>query len=248
MNKKIIIIGGAGFIGHNLAIKLKENNFDVSIIDGLEVNNLTSVIGNYDNLPYPLLSKKIIDSRLDLLSEKKIPLFVQDARNYHSLSHIISKIKPEVIIHLAAVSHAVRSNKNPYNTFDHSLRTLENALDVSRDNVKHFIFLSSSMVYGNFKTPEVNEESVCEPIGIYGALKYAAEKIIIAYNQVFNLPYTILRPSALYGERCISRRVGQIFIENALFDKELSINGDGKEKLDFTYIEDLTDGILKHKK
>ena len=244
MHKKIIIIGGAGFIGHNLGIKLKENNFDVSIVDGLEVNNLTSVIGNYDNLPYPLLSKKIIDSRLDLLSEKKIPLYVQDARNYHSLSHIISKTKPEVVIHLAAVSHAVRSNKNPYNTFDHSLRTLENALDASRDCVKHFIFLSSSMVYGNFKKQEATEESVCEPIGIYGALKYAAEKIIIAYNQVFNLPYTILRPSALYGERCISRRVGQIFIENALFDKDLTINGDGKEKLDFTYIEDLTEGIL----
>ena len=244
MDKKIIIIGGAGFIGHNLAIKLKENNFDVSIIDGLEVNNLTSIIGNYDNLPYPLFSKKIIDSRLNLLSKKKIPLYVQDARDYHLLSGIISKIKPEVIIHLAAVSHAVRSNKNPYNTFDHSLRTLENALDASRDSVKHFIFLSSSMVYGNFKTKEVSEDSVCEPIGIYGALKYAAEKIIIAYNQVFNLPYTILRPSALYGERCISRRVGQIFIENALFDKELRVNGDGKEKLDFTYIEDLTDGIL----
>jgi nucleoside-diphosphate-sugar epimerase len=244
MHKKIVIIGGAGFIGHNLAIKLKENNFDVSIVDGLEVNNLTSVIGNYDNLPYPLLSKKIIDSRLDLLSEKKIPLHVQDARNYHSLSAIIGNIKPEIIIHLAAVSHALRSNKNPYNTFDHSLRTLENALDASRSSAKHFIFLSSSMVYGNFKTSEATEESICEPIGIYGALKYAAEKIIIAYNQVFNLPYTILRPSALYGERCISRRVGQIYIENALFGKELIINGDGKEKLDFTYIEDLTDGIL----
>jgi nucleoside-diphosphate-sugar epimerase len=244
MSKKIAIIGGAGFIGHNLAIKLKENNFDVSIIDGLEVNNLTSVIGNYDNLPYPLLSKKIIENRLDLLSEKKITLYVQDARDYHALSHIIAKIKPEIIIHLAAVSHAIRSNKNPYSTFDHSLRTLENALDASRDHIKHFIFLSSSMVYGNFKTPEVTEDSLCEPIGIYGALKYAAEKIIIAYNQVFGLPYTILRPSALYGERCISRRVGQIFIENALFDKELLINGDGKEKLDFTYIEDLTDGIL----
>ena len=244
MSKKIAIIGGAGFIGHNLAIKLKESNFDVSIIDGLEVNNLTSVIGNYDNLPYPLLSKKIIENRLDLLSDKKIPLYVQDARDYHALSHIITKIKPEIIIHLAAVSHAVRSNKNPYSTFDHSLRTLENALDASRDNIKHFIFLSSSMVYGNFKNSEVSEESLCEPIGIYGALKYAAEKIIIAYNQVFNLPYTILRPSALYGERCISRRVGQIFIENALFDKELLINGDGKEKLDFTYIEDLTDGIV----
>lgn len=245
MNKKIAIIGGAGFIGHNLAIKLKENNFDVNIIDGLEVNNLTSIIGNFDNLPYPLLSKKIVESRLELLSKKKISLYVQDARDYHSLSQIISKIKPQIIIHLAAVSHAARSNKNPFNTFDHSLRTLENALDNAKNNVEHFIFLSSSMVYGNFKTQEVNEESNCEPIGIYGALKYAAEKIIIAYNQVFNLPYTILRPSALYGERCISRRVGQIFIENALFDKEIIINGDGKEKLDFTYIEDLTSGILE---
>ena len=244
MGKKILIIGGAGFIGHNLAIKLKENNFDVSIIDGLEVNNLTSVILNQDNLPYPMLSKKILEKRLSLLSEKKIPLFIQDARNYHALSHLITKTKPEIIIHLAAVSHAERSNKNPYTTFDHSLRTLENALDASRDSIKHFIFLSSSMVYGNFKSQEVTEESLCEPIGIYAALKYAAEKIIIAYNQVFNLPYTILRPSALYGERCISRRVGQIFIENALFDKEITINGDGKEKLDFTYIEDLTDGIL----
>ena len=55
MIKKIAIIGGAGFIGHNLAMKLKENNFDVSIIDGLEVNNLTSVIGNHNNIPYPSL-------------------------------------------------------------------------------------------------------------------------------------------------------------------------------------------------
>ena len=244
MIKKIAIIGGAGFIGHNLAIKLKANNFDVSIIDGLEVNNLTSVIGNHNKIPYPLLSKKIIENRLELLNQNNISLHVQDAREYHALTHIINTIKPDVVIHLAAVSHAERSNKTPFTTFDHSLRTLENALDASRDNIKHFIFLSSSMVYGNFKTSEVTEESVCEPIGIYGALKYAAEKIIIAYNQVFDLPYTILRPSALYGERCISRRVGQIFIENALFDKELLINGDGKEKLDFTYIEDLTDGIL----
>ena len=57
--------------------------------------------------------------------------------------------------------------------------------------------------------------------------------------------YTIIRPSALYGERCVSRRVGQIFIENALNNKKIIINGDGKDKLDFTYIEDLTDGITK---
>ena len=99
------------------------------------------------------------------------------------------------------------------------------------------------MVYGNFKKPEVTENDICEPLGIYAALKYSAEKIIKAYNQTFDLPYTILRPSALYGERCISRRVGQIFIENAIRGQKISINGDGEEKLDFTYIKDLLQGI-----
>src|SRR6185295_489822 len=65
----------------------------------------------------------------------------------------------------------------------------------------------------------------------------------IAYQQVFNLPYTIIRPSALYGPRCVSRRVGQIFIESALHGLPLRVDGDGEEKLDFTYIDDLIQGI-----
>ena len=66
----------------------------------------------------------------------------------------------------------------------------------------------------------------------------------MAYNQVFDLPYTIIRPSALYGERCVSRRVGQAFIESALLKKPLTINGDGRDALDFTYIEDLIQGVI----
>ena len=124
-------------------------------------------------------------------------------------------------------------------------RTLENVLDYAKNNVEHFIYSSSSMVYGNFKKSEVNEDEKCDPIGIYGSLKYAGEKLINSYNQVFKLPYTIVRPSALYGERCISRRVGQIFIESALNNKEIIINGDGEEKLDFTYVQDLTEGFVK---
>ena len=161
------------------------------------------------------------------------------------MSKLYAEIKPEVIVHLAAVSHAGRSNKNPHTTFDHSLRTPENMLEASKKTIKHFIYLSSSMVYGNFKENEVNEDTRCEPLGIYGALKYAGEKIIIAYNQVFGLPYTIIRPSALYGERCISRRVGQFFIESALHKKEIYIDGNGEEKLDFTYIKDLLSGIIQ---
>ena len=243
-NKKILIIGGAGFIGHNLALKIKSLKGNVVIVDGLKINNIDSLKNNSNNLPYPKLSMKILNERIRLIKKLKIPLKKVDARNYHKLSKIFSNFKPNIVIHLAAVSHANRSNKDPHSTFDHSLRTLENALDNSRGRVEHFIFLSSSMVYGNFKKKIVNENSVCEPLGIYAALKFSAEKIIKAYNQVFNLPYTIIRPSALYGERCISRRVGQIFIENCLNNKEINIEGDGEEKLDFTYIDDLINGII----
>ena len=187
---------------------------------------------------------KVEEARcLELLKSADIPVHIQDARQYHELSRYFSEINPKVVIHLAAVSHANRSNKDPHSTFDHSLRTLENALDNAKNRIEHFIFISSSMVYGNFMTEEVDEQHPLEPIGIYGALKVAGEKIVIAYQQVFDLPYTIVRPSALYGPGCISRRVGQIFIENALGGSSLRIDGDGAERLDFTYVEDLIEGI-----
>ena len=167
-----------------------------------------------------------------------------DARDYHGLSRILNEIEPDILVHLAAVAHADRSNKDPYSTFDHSLRTLENSLDIARGRCSQFVYFSSSMVYGNFDGQMVEESRHCEPLGIYGALKYSGEKIVIAYQQVFDLPYTIIRPSALYGERCVSRRVGQAFIENALAGRSLTVNGDGSDGLDFTYIRDLVDGVV----
>ena len=242
---KVALIGGGGFIGHNLALALNRLGAEIDIIDSLQVNNLYAFGRAREEIVNREFYINIINQRLDLLREAKINLHLQDAREYHALSTIISDIKPDVVIHLAAVSHANKSNKDPYSTFDHSLRTLENALDACRDKVSHFIYFSSSMVYGNFTKSKVNEETPCNPIGIYGALKYSGEKIVIAYNQVFDLPYTIVRPSALYGERCVSRRVGQVFLENATQGKNIQIDGDGIESLDFTYIEDLIQGIVK---
>ncbi|HYF02882.1 MAG TPA: NAD(P)-dependent oxidoreductase [Patescibacteria group bacterium] len=244
-DKRVALIGGAGFIGHNLALKLKAEGADVHVVDGLQVNNILALNSSDMNTPNRELYLRMINQRLDMLRANDIPLHVEDARNYHRLSLLLSNIKPQVIILLAAVAHADRSNKDPYNTFDHSLRTLENALDIARDSAEHFIYFSSSMVYGNFTSGIVTEETPCEPIGIYGALKYGGEKLVIAYNQVFNLPYTIVRPSALYGERCVSRRVSQIFVENAIMGKDIQINGDGSDMLDFTYIGDLANGIVK---
>ena len=240
-SKKILLVGGCGFIGHNLALKLSSLGHKPYVVDSLSVNNLKSI--DQEDVVNKKLYEGILENRLELLKENKIDLIIQDAREYHQISKLYSKINPDVIIHLAAVSHANKSNKDPHSTFDHSLRTLENTLDFAKNQKTHVIYMSSSMVYGNFNSQDVDEDAVCNPIGIYGTLKLSGELLIKAYNQVFGLPYTIIRPSALYGERCVSRRVGQIFIENAIQGKEIVINGDGEDKLDFTYIEDLISGI-----
>jgi nucleoside-diphosphate-sugar epimerase len=246
IGRKVVITGGAGFIGHNLALRLKHLGVSVEVVDSLQVNNLNAFALNSNNLPNQELYLHLLHERLDLLYEAGIPIHVVDVRDYHTVGALIGRLEPDAIVHLAAVAHANQANKNPYSTFDHSLRTLENALDSVRMTKKcHFIYFSSSMVYGNFTDGFVTEDTVCEPLGIYGALKFAGEKMVIAYNQVFDLPYTIVRPSALYGERCVSRRVGQIFIENALQGLDLEIAGDGSDRLDFTYVNDVVNGVVR---
>ncbi len=244
--RKIALIGGAGFIGHNLALSLAQRGHEVHVIDSLFVNNFLHFSATSNGIPDRDIYIAMINERLKLLSNAHIPLHVQDAREYHQLSHTLRNLDPEVIVLLAAVAHADRSNKDPYSTFDHSLRTLENALDFGRGhNISHFIYFSSSMVYGNFPKGGVTEETPCNPMGIYGALKFAGEKIVTAYNQVFKVPFTIIRPSALYGERCVSRRVVQIFLENALKHRDIVVKGDGSDRLDFTYIGDLVQGVTR---
>jgi len=243
MKKKILLTGGCGFIGHNLAVYLNKKNYDVYILDSLSVNNLLTVTDS--EIKNKTLYRSILNERIEIINKNKINLAFSDAKNLHTYSEFFNEINPDIVIHLAAVSHANKSNKDPHNTFDNSLRTLESTLEICRKNKTHIIYLSSSMVYGNFTTGVVDEKSKCDPIGIYGNLKLSGEMMVKSYSHVFDMPYTIIRPSALYGERCVSRRVGQIFIENLLTHKNITINGDGEDKLDFTYIEDLIDGIEK---
>jgi len=244
--KRIALVGGAGFIGHNLALELRRRGADVHAVDSLQVNNLgafSNAVGDANKALY----LHLINERLRLLNEIGVPLHVIDARDYHALNRTLNEIRPQVVVQLAAIAHANRSNKDPFSTFDHSFRTLENALDFSRATdaaVERFVYFSSSMVYGNFEGVAATEDRRCEPLGIYGALKYGGERLVIAYNQVFDLPYTIVRPSALYGQRCVSRRVGQAFIENALRGLPLTVNGDGSDALDFTYVGDLVQGLV----
>ena len=136
----------------------------MSIIDGLQVNNLLTFTSSENPIHHRQLYLNILNQRLDLLHKAEVPIYIQDVRDYHALSKLMDKITPQVVVHLAAIAHANKSNKDPYSTFDHSFRTLENALDCSRGKVDHFIYFSSSMVYGHFKGGMVTEDTPCEPI------------------------------------------------------------------------------------
>ena len=113
MKKKILIIGGCGFIGHNLSIFLKNKGFFVDIIDNLGVNNLKSIRYEHKDKKKIRIYSNFLKERLTLLKKNKIKVNNVDAKNLKELKKIFLKIKPDVVIHLAAVSHADRSNKTP---------------------------------------------------------------------------------------------------------------------------------------
>ena len=234
---KIALVGGAGLIGHTLALRMKSKGHDVLIIDALTVNNKYAVASN------PLYTA-MIQERMDLLRESDIPLMATDARDYNLLSVILGSFKPDCIVHLAAIAHIDRSNKDPFSTFDHNLRTLENVLDFARgQKTGHVVFFSSSTAYGDFQRPVVDETEPCNPKGIYGSLKYCGELLVKAYMETYSMPCTIIRPCALYGPRCVSGRVTQVFVEKAFKGEPITIFGDPEGRHDFTYIEDLVNGV-----
>ncbi|MCJ7734997.1 MAG: NAD-dependent epimerase/dehydratase family protein, partial [Anaerolineales bacterium] len=113
------------------------------------------------------------------------------------------------------------------------------------DFVDRFVYISSSMIYGDFEEIPAPEDHPKRPKDIYGGTKYAGEVLTETYSRRYGIPYSIVRPSAVYGPYDVNRRVSQIFIENALLGKPITLYGGGYQALDFTYVEDIADGIIK---
>jgi len=247
--KRVMLIGGAGFIGHNLALELSQLGADVMIVDNLMVNSLIDNV--FDSQQKPAQRGVYLNFLLDryaLMREEKILLRNSDARLFGDLTQLFDSFRPQHVIHLAAIASSVSARENPGLCFDLQLITLRNILELCRlsgDTVEQLVLLSSSTVYGDFKTPSVDENVRPQPKGIYANAKYMAERLVRTYCHQHGLGVTIIRPSALYGERCISRRVSQVFIENALNGKPLLLEGGGDGRLDFTYIGDLVNGISR---
>ena len=239
--KTTLITGGLGFIGSNICeLLLKKKYTDKCIL----VDNF----GGYMN---PIKAGFIDFRKQRFSSLKNIVIERCDTSNYKALSSILNKYKPNYIYHTAALPLAKVSNLNneeaKISSVDSTLNIIDaiNFMKNSNKNFKfeRFIYFSSSMVYGDFKKPVVNEKSEKNPKDAYGIMKLAGEVVTEGLCKLHNIPYTIIRPSAVYGPKDMNRRVSQIFIESAFQNKEIYIQGKN-EKLDFTYIKDLANGSI----
>ena len=246
---RVLLVGGAGFIGHNLALGLRKAGVDVMVVDNLMINSLVDNV--YDG-KRQLLQRQIylnfLLGRFELMRDAGVELRNADARLLADLTRTFDEFEPTKVVHLSAISSAVDARANPGLCFDLQLITLRNVLELCRvahDRINQVMLMSSSTVYGDFEGDVVDENTRPKPRGIYANAKYMAERLVRTYNHQHGVGTCIVRPSALYGERCISRRVSQVFIENALTGKPLLLEGGGDGKLDFTYIEDLVDGLIR---
>ena len=247
--ERVSLVGGAGFIGHNLALALRNVGAEVQIIDNLMQNNMLANVSDDDIDPFRReLNHSFLVQRFEKMRTSGVVMDNADARSMTDLAEKLKEFQSTKVVHLAAISSAVDAKRVPGHCFDLQLVTLRNVLEYTRlfkNEINEVVFMSSSTVYGDFKTETVDENVRPQPYGIYANAKFMGERLIRTYHEQYGLGISIIRPSALYGERCISRRVSQAFIENALMGKPLLLEGGGDGRLDFTYIEDLVDGIVR---
>ena len=228
----ILITGGLGLIGHNVVKRLQDKGHLVSIVDSKT---------NYGIIPQDELDYLMTERRKKI--DRDSYIYERDICDAHAVDHIFNVEQPEIVIHMASFPRQKVVNANPALGSRVMSEGLLNLLEASNKyDVRKFIYMSSSMVYGDF-TDDVTEDYNCKPQGQYGIMKLAGEWLVKDYTRKTNLVHTIIRPSAVYGPLDVEDRVISKFLLTAMRGDTLKVNGE-KETLDFTYVEDAADGIV----
>jgi UDP-glucose 4-epimerase len=235
---KFLVTGGLGLIGHNVVTRLQDLGHHVSIMD----TKTNYGIIPQDEIDYLMAEreKKVINDKfIDTLSF----IYTKDICNAEDVDEIFRIEEPEIVIHMASFPRQKVVNANPAWGSRVMSEGLLNLLEASKKyKVRKFIYISSSMVYGDF-TDDVKEDYNCKPQGQYGILKLAGEDLVKDYTRRDKLVHTIIRPSAVYGPLDVEDRVIAKFMLTAMRGGTLKVNG-ASETLDFTYVEDAADGIV----
>jgi dTDP-glucose 4,6-dehydratase len=225
---RVLVTGGAGYIGSALITKLLDEGYDVFSIDNLSRGD------------YKYLKKYEGNPRLKLV--------VGDVCDLEKLEEVLKECgKVDAVVHLAAIPGLERCQKNPQSAILTNIYGTYNVLETARKHdVSKFVFTSSAAVYGNpIKTPIV-EEHPLNPTNLYGVTKLAGEKLVEAYHSSYGLDTVILRFGNVYGVGLYSywETVIPKFVKQALSGQPLTIYGDGKQSRDFIHAWDIIQAIM----
>ena len=229
---KVLITGTAGFIGSTLAIKLLERGDEVIGIDNL--NDYYDV-----NLKKARLARvSAFDSFTDVRAN------IEDQQH---MSRIFKEHKPDRVVHLAAQAGVRYSLENPHAYIDANIQGHMNILEGCRHNdVQHLVYASSSSVYGaNTKMPFCVHDNIDHPVSLYAATKKANELMAHTYSHLFGLPTTGLRFFTVYGPWGRPDMSMFLFTRNIIEGKPIDVFNHGKHQRDFTYIDDIVEGVTR---
>jgi len=230
--KNILITGAAGFIGFHLAKRLLENGANITGIDNL-------------NDYYEVDLKQ---ARLSQLQKYNNFLFVKSGiENREIVEHVFKAGKFDIVVNLAAQPGVRYSLKNPYSYIDSNIVGFTNILEGCRhNNIKHLVFASSSSIYGtNAKIPFSVSHNVDHPVSLYAASKKANELMAHTYAHLYDLPCTGLRFFTVYGPWGRPDMAYFSFTKAIIEGKPIDVFNFGNMKRDFTYIDDIVEGVIR---
>lgn len=226
---KILVTGGAGFIGAHVAKKLAERGETIIIVDDFN--------DRYD----PALK----EARVKALVPSEVPVIRQDIRDLQSLAKLFAESNFDTVIHLAAWAAVQTSIKQPHIYTAVNVDGTVNLLELARQHdIKHFVFASSSSVYGGrVNTPFRETDDVSRPISPYAATKVAGEVLCAAWHNMYQMPVSCLRFFTVYGPWGRPEMALFKFAEAIRTGQPLSMRGRSTTR-DFTYIDDIVQGVL----
>ncbi len=228
----ILVTGGAGFIGSHLVERL------------LALGERVSIIDRFDDCYDPAVKRRNIEAALD---HRSCRLYERDIRDASALESIWRREPIDVVVHLAARAGVRPSIKNPVLYADVNVNGTLSLLEAARQyGCGKFLFASSSSVYGNNrKIPFHEDDTVDFPISPYAATKKAGELLCHAHHQLYSLPMTCLRFFTVYGPRCRPDLAVAKFTRLIDAGEPVPMFGDGSMRRDFTYIDDIIDGVVR---
>ena len=228
---KILVTGAAGFIGYHLAKSLINTEYDLVGIDNL-------------NSYYDLELKK---ARLINLKKLNFNFYKIDICDQTKLENLFIKNNFDIIIHLAAQAGVRYSIEKPQEYLQSNINGFFNILELARHHkIKHLIFASSSSIYGENENSSFAENQITDtPKNLYAASKKSNELMSYSYSSLFKLPCTALRFFTVYGPWGRPDMAYFKFVKNIYDGKFIEVFGQGKMYRDFTYVDDIIDGILK---